>query len=342
MKCFIVILFFLCFGSAHSFSQTTIDFPDTLTAKESHLRVVFYNIENLFDYEDDSLTADEEFTPEGDRHWNKYRYEDKLKKTGKTLLAIGEWEPPAIVAFCEIENRKVLEDLLYKSCLYSIGYKIIHFNSGDRRGIDVGLIYRPDLFHPISQHPIRINHPFFEEYPTRDILYAKGTVPSGDTLHLFVNHWPSKRGNSVSSAPRREAVARVLRAKVDSIKSISSQAHLLIMGDFNDSPSASSVSLVAGNDLVNLMEKDQWQKGTHGFEGRWEMLDQFIVSKGLVEGKSGLRIRGEKGQIFEAEWLLKENANGDQTTNRTFQGPAYKGGFSDHLPIYLDLEMLNK
>jgi hypothetical protein len=163
-----------------------------VNCQQAHFRVMFYNVENLFDTFDDTLTRDEEFLPEGDRHWNSNKFYKKLNNIYKVILNVGEWNPPAIVGLCEIENRFVLNQLVYETPLKKFDYKVIHFDSPDRRGIDVGLLYRKDAFRKDTAYVFPINFPFNSNSKTRDILYVKGSFGDLDTVHIFINHWPSR------------------------------------------------------------------------------------------------------------------------------------------------------
>ena len=197
---------------------------------------MFYNVENLFDVFNDSLTNDDEFTPEGERHWNNYKFYKKLNNLSKVIIGIGEWNPPSVIGFCEIENRFVLNKLIYETPLKNFDYKIIHSDSPDRRGIDVAFLYRQSKFEPFLLLPVPIHFPDNPESKTRDILYVKGILNKTDTIHFFVNHWPSRYGGYEDSKPRRMCVASVLRSKVDSILSVNHHPNIIIMGDFNDEP----------------------------------------------------------------------------------------------------------
>ena len=216
---------------------------------ENRDRIVFYNVENLFDVYNDSLTNDDEFTPEGERNWNNYKFYKKLNNLSKVIISIGEWNPPSVIGFCEIENRFVLNKLIYETPLKSIDYKIIHAESPDRRGIDVAFLYRESRFVPLFYSPIPINFPDDTLSKTRDILYVKGVLAEADTVHFFVNHWPSRYGGYEDSKPRRIFVASVLRSKVDSILSVNRDPNIIIMGDFNDEPWDESISVDSGSKI---------------------------------------------------------------------------------------------
>ncbi|MBT6836711.1 MAG: hypothetical protein HOA61_11765, partial [Bacteroidetes bacterium] len=221
---------------------------------EQSLHIMFYNVENLFDTLDDPRTNDNDFLPNGSYNWHSYRYYDKLNKIAKVVLATGGWDDIDLIGLCEIENRKVLDDLVFHTPLKSNKYEIIHKESPDRRGIDVALLYSRDKFKPIYYAFTKIIFPFDSSIRTRDILYAKGVVLNRDTLHLFVNHWPSRRGGKEVSEKRRVYVASVLREKVDSILKHNASSNIVIMGDFNDEPMDRSIQeiLNAGFDSIDF------------------------------------------------------------------------------------------
>jgi predicted extracellular nuclease len=315
---------------------------------DAAIRVMFYNVENLFDTFNDSLKNDESFTPEGNHHWTEFRYNKKLKSLSKVILAAGGWEAPEIIGLCEIENRFVLDQLVQKTGLRNIGYQIIHEESPDRRGIDVAMMYRPNKFTPINHQAINITFPFDPGSKTRDILYVRGLVGDQDTVHLFVNHWPSKFGGAKETEPKRMFVAKLLRNKVDSIFALNADANIVIMGDLNDEPTDESVmkglkpetdlsKLKRNNQLFNLMYAIR-HKGSHKYQDSWSTIDQFIVSGGLMLRTEGLRVAPEKAVIFEADFLLEvDERNMGKKPFRTYIGMKYHGGYADHLPIYVDL-----
>ncbi len=225
---FCFVIFFIIEGNAQK--------TDSSNDQVQKFRVAFYNTENLFDIYNDSLTNDDEFTPEGFRHWDNYRFFNKLNNLYKVIVGIGEWNPPMIVGLCEVENEFVLKKLIYNTPLKNFDYNFIHFESPDHRGIDVAMLYRKSEFHPVTYQPFRIYFPDDTASSTRDILYVKGTIGDSDTLHVFVNHWPSRYGGYLVSKPKRAWVAEVLKSKTDSILGQNPSANILIMGDFNDSP----------------------------------------------------------------------------------------------------------
>jgi predicted extracellular nuclease len=314
------------------------------------VRAMWYNVENLFDTENDSLVADEEFLPDGVKGWTQKRYQTKLNNIYKVMTAVGMGEIPEIVAFCEIENRKVLEDLIKRTPLRNENYDIVHENSPDARGIDVGLVYKKDKFQYIKHEAIRLTFSFDPKAKTRDILYVQGKVLGKDTLHIFVNHWPSRRGGQAKSEPRRIAAAELIRTKIDSLLAVSPNANVLIMGDLNDYPTDKSVkdvlrakidsATVGDADLYNYMSKfiNDDKIGTHKYQGHWGTLDHLIVSSALFKGQRAGHLYSNQAEIFAARFLFEEDKRyyGLQPF-RTYSGPRFIDGFSDHLPAYIDL-----
>jgi hypothetical protein len=313
------------------------------------LRFVFYNTENFFDTHDDSLKQDNEFLPHGLMKWNAERYKDKVNAVYKVLIAAGEWDTPAIAGFCEIEKKSVLYDLLNTTYLGKNRYGIIHEESEDLRGIDVCLIYRKDLLKLIEYRFIKPNDIGQREYRTRRVLYSKLSVDY-DTIHLFLNHWPSRRGGVLSEESLRKSIAEMIRSMVDSLLLASSgTAKIIIAGDFNCSPDDPEISILAVDrnknhknevsNLVNLStESSGIGEGTYKFQGRWELLDQVIVSQNLINCEKGLFTTRTSFNIFNTDFLLeKDPIYPGKMPFSTYRGYRYHGGFSDHLPVILDI-----
>lgn len=347
----VILLIILAFFSPNS-HNSPIQFKDHATGTENRgdIRIMFYNTENFFDTENDPLTEDEAFTPEGDRHWTPYKYDQKLNNIYKVIANIGGWKSPSIVGLCEIENRGVLEDLIHQTPLSKDNYTIIHKNSPDERGIDVGLLYKKKVFRVIDQQFIPVTFSFAPDVKTRDILHVKGIIEPRDTLHLFVNHWPSRYGGRLESQPKRVHAARILKQHVDSVVSNNKNARVVIMGDFNDEPHNKSLNdilnaqteweTIRPDQLYNLsgVLQDHQDIGSYKYKGHWNMLDQFIVSGNLLLDTSSLYTEKNSTGIFHPDYLLEEDQqNVGQEPYRTFLGYKYNGGFSDHLPVYLDL-----
>ena len=305
----------------------------------------FYNVENLFDTQDDPLTLDEEFTPEGKNKWTEDRCQNKLEKISQVIEAL---EYPFLFGLCEVENEAVLEQLCSSKELKKNNYGHIHYDSPDKRGIDVALLYRKGIFKPMRHYPIRVNIPddIEADYTTRDILYVKGELRKKYLLHIFVNHWPSRRGGVQESEPKRTFTAQRLRKSVDSLYNINSSANIVILGDFNDEPNNTSLNKTLKADaapmdtiptgLVNTaMKLYQQDQGTYKYRGDWNMLDQIIISQALYQ-KAGSDIHQK---ILSEDWLIYEDEKYGKRPNRTYGGPVYYGGYSDHLPVYLELKL---
>jgi hypothetical protein len=323
---------------------------DSVKIKSQIVRVVFWNVENLYDPYDDTTKLDDEFTSMGTKHWSWTKFSTKLNHVAKTLLAAGEWEPPAIVGLCEVENRYVLNKLIYETPLKPWNYKFIHHESPDLRGVDVAFLYRPAVFKVIASRSISIRFPFDTLAQTRELLLVKGVLINRDTLSVIINHWPSRRGGYLGSQPRRNWVALVLRKCIDSIQRSEPKANILVMGDFNDEPENESLKDVLmahtssmpfyDTTLYNLMgiRNITHKEGTLKYRDQWSTFDQFIISGALMNGNAGLKTGIEQVRIFRASFLLEEdNTYFGEKLNRTYSGPKYHGGFSDHLPIRLEI-----
>jgi hypothetical protein len=359
MKKVFFFTFLLSAGLSYSQNMTerqSVDIPEKYAKiKNAYktgqiVRIVFYNLENLYDPYDDTTTLDDEFTSGGTKRWTYGRFLLKLNHVAKTFLAIGGWEPPAIIGMCELENRYVLNKLIYETPLKRSGYRFIHYESPDARGIDVALLYRPELFRVLYSKNIRIWFPGDTMMHTRDILHVKGVLFEADTVNIFVNHWPSRRGGYRESVPKRLLVAGKLRMQVDSLFQNNPESDIIIMGDFNDEPDNPSICNVLhatrfspqtrSDSLVNLMIPKMRDRsmGTHKYQGKWAILDQFMVSGSLLLNRKGLKTSPESVHIFNAIFLSDDDERflGSKPC-RTYSGPRYTGGFSDHLPVYLDV-----
>ena len=316
----------LCFFSLF---QAEAQAPDEVS-------VMFYNVENLFDIRDDSLTRDDEFLPRGTRGWTYTKFQQKLQNIYKVIAAVGEWEPPVLVGLAEVENRFVLEALLRDTPLHRYRYEIVHQDSKDARGIDVALLYRSDQFELLDTQFIPVDLSAWGGGHTRDILYVKGTLSSGDTLHYLVNHWPSRYRGVQASNPLRLQAAQTLRAFTDSLYQHHPNSNILIAGDFNDNPEEASLQALCDNAyLINVSQYAM--EGTNKHQDHWNTFDQFIVSRNLMSNHPW-QIKGEKAVAYAAPWLLEEDPKYlGYKLRRTYVGFRYQGGFSDHLPVYVRL-----
>ncbi len=338
-----LILFFL-FLFEYSYSQ------ENGYTQDNYFTIVSYNVENLFDTINNPQKEDDEFLPNSKKNWNTDRYNKKIKDLSLVIKSINKNELPEIVGLVEVENRKVVEDLVNSKHLEEGNYGIVHEESPDVRGIDVALIYRKSEFKYLSHEKIAVRFDFEPETTTRDILYVKGQLANNEILHVFVNHWSSRRDGMDASEPKRTHAASLLRAKVDSIIKKEKNAKIVIIGDFNDEPVNKSIfevlkanakqPMLKNNSLYNLMyDKDLLGLGTYNFRGDWNMLDNIIISTSLLNANNGYRVSSDGGQIFSARWMLYDNVKtGDFTPNRTYGGPNYYGGVSDHLPVFVLLK----
>jgi len=318
-------------------------FLAALSYARDGFRVVFYNTENYFDCRHDSLKSDEEFLPGGIRGWTPSRYFHKAGNIARVLAAVGEDEFPEIVGLAEVENDACLKTLVYSSPLKNAGYSFVHEESEDPRGVDVCLLYNRYMFQLIDHQVLNIT---FEGEPfkkTRAILHVWGKTSSGDSLHLYVCHFPSRLGGETESETYRRQVAKRLRSSVDSVFAQQPKANIVIMGDFNDFPSNLSLStdLQASDPLKAPAEARLYNLmlpldgvpgiGTNKQQSDWGILDQLIVSTNLLVKTSG-------AHIFSPDFLLQEDERWlGKKPFRTYNGMVYQGGYSDHLPVWLDL-----
>jgi len=312
---------------------------------------MFYNTENLFDCENDSLTNDDEYTPNGNRRWNQSRYYSKVERLAKVILAAGKWNPPVFVGLCEVENRKVLESLTGLAPLNKFTYKIIHKDSPDERGIDVALIYRPDLFRPFDYVAIPVVDPDDKSFKTRDILQVSGVLNNCDTIHVFVNHWPSRYGGLMETKKLRMLAAETLNLAVKRLFNSFPKAKIICMGDFNDTPIDESLIQVfkaipsdnpgLPGEMINLSAN--WlsnQVQTIKSQYTWAVFDQFIVSDYFLLENPCFKFF--KAEIFNSGFLLEPDVKfGGTKPRRTYVGFKYQEGFSDHLPVLLRIQMEN-
>lgn len=310
----------------------------------------FYNLENLFDTLDTPDKRDEEFLPGSRLRWNTEKYVSKQANMAKVISQLATDLSPdgvAILGVSEVEDRKVLEDLVAQPALKSRDYHIIHYESPDERGIDVGLLYQPKYFEPISSRaiPVVLKNPKtgIPDY-TRDVLYVAGKF-DGDTIHILVNHWPSRRGGQAASAWARAVAAGVGKAVADSLKQVNPNAKILIMGDLNDDPDSKSLTdvLKARRSADNLKPDELYNpmfdlyrdgNGTLAYKDAWDLFDQMILSKGFVHKEAG-GWQLYKAQVFRKPWLLQTEGAFRGYPFRTFVGDIFINGYSDHLPVFL-------
>jgi predicted extracellular nuclease len=319
---------------------------DQTTAKNS-LTVMFYNVENLFDTSDDSLTADEEFLPKSPKKWDSEKYNKKISDLARVISSVNEKELPALIGLAEVENKKVLEDLVSSPKLRKGKYGIVHFDSKDERGIDAALLYNSEEIELLDSKAIPVSFGKDINDLTRDILFVKCRIKGDRIINVFVNHWPSRSPSQEESEMKRVMAALALRKEVDNILNIDNEAAVLIMGDFNDEPTNRSVFQILNasdkrknahyRDLYNLMfdSHNINGEGSITYKDAWQMFDQIIVSQSLLSQQGGYHVSYSDGKVFKnGEVLVKDPVTGAMIINRTFGGDKYLGGVSDHLPVY--------
>lgn len=304
----------------------------------------FYNLENLFDTKNDPGVRDEDFTPNGAYNWTQQKYKKKLYNIATVISRLGrEYCPagPALLGVAEVENRGVLEDLVRMPPIASVGYEIVHYDSPDRRGIDVGLLYNPKLYHVISSRVYPYSHPTDTAYHTRDQLLVSGLL-AGERFHVIVNHWPSRYGGDKSSIYREKAAA-ITRHIVDSIYVADPESKVLIVGDLNDDPNNKSC-----REVLNARKKQSevepggwfnttWEFydkgiGTLCYQNQWNLFDQIIISANLL-GKERSTLKFWKTEIFNRDFLIAKEGKDKGYPLRTFSGVNFQNGYSDHLPV---------
>ena len=304
-------------------------------AESQQLTFVELNCENLFDYQDDEGKDDSEYLPEATRHWAKKRYWQKLNNISQSLLSCSEEGIPDLIALCEVENDSVLHDLTKRSLLRNAGYEYIMTSSPDLRGIDVALLYSPFSFKPVKSCFLRVD-PISGMRPTRDILYVSGQVISGDTLHVFVVHFPSRFGGERYSRPFRKVVADRLCHSLDSIQRLNPDARILIAGDFNDSHDSPALKQIYSHNIQNLTKDARGLhgvKGTYRYQGEWDSIDHILSSHALYN-------KVDTAFVHSPLFLLEEEKlYGGYRPRRTYIGMRHQSGFSDHLPLVVRLNL---
>ena len=315
------------------------------------------NCENLFDYVHDEGKDDLEWTNESIRHWNKGRYWRKLNNIGQEIISCGEtsfkiqdsatshqhpspntqqpsWQLPDLVALCEVENDSVLKDLTERSVLRNAGYRYLITHSPDLRGIDVALLYSPVSFRLIRSYALRVE-PLPGMRPTRDILYACGEIISGDTIHVFVVHAPSRFGGERQTRPNRRVVGERLMASIDSIRSLHPQPRIIVAGDLNDGDNDPLLKYLHSQRLHNISEGvmgHHGAKGTYKYKGKWENIDHILVSSALVPAF-------QEVYVHDPNFLIEEDKKyGGVQPHRNYNGMRYNKGYSDHLPLVARFE----
>lgn len=322
------------------------------TKQQYKLAIIgFYNLENFYDTIDNPLVNDEEFTPSGPKNYNSTIYWDKVGKLATVISQMGaDQNPdgPALLGVAEVENDTVLNDLVKNKLLEKRKYKIVHYDSKDARGVDVGLLYNPKYFTAEASDKLFVQLPggSKDAYFTRDILWVKGKL-DGETIHIYVNHWPSRSGGEERSAPARDAAAQVCRNHMDSILKSEPDAKFVVMGDLNDDPTNNSVAAI-----INAKPKtkdvkpggifnpwtDLYKKGigTLAYQDAWGLFDQILISYPWIN-KEQTGFFYYQQHIFNRDFMVENIGRYKGYPMRTWDGNRYRGGYSDHFPTYIVL-----
>lgn len=296
-----------------------------ILAEKSSLRIVSYNVENLFDTKHDTLKNDSSFLPEGMHHWTYRRYQTKIDRIAQVLVNIGGWESVPLVGLCEVENARCLRNLCYE--LRRFHYKYVHYDSPDERGVDVALLYDSTRLSILNSRALSLS---LDGDATRDILYVSALYEQRDTVHVMMCHLPSQLGGASNTDWKRQHAKSLLQSQIDSILLLHPSANIVVMGDMNTSAQDDLTGMV--NLMIPIQKMGQ---GTHKYQGIWTCLDQFYVSQSIATKATTT--------IFSPQWLLEEDTKYlDYKPRRTYIGYRYNDGYSDHLPIILHIQLDNK
>ena len=354
MKSFVTYFWILCLMGLSACQMATSPDPNVSTIPAQHISrdiwIASYNVENLFDPYNDPQTEDEEFLPRGRYEWTEQKYQRKLDQIGKALGSIGKGKGPDIFGVVEVENRKVLEDLINRKSLREHPYQIVHEESTDQRGIDVALVYDATVFQYEDHWKCRGKFPEEPYFRTRDALVVKGLI-NQLPIHFIVNHWPSRREGRAETEHRRLGMAQAVRNEVDKLYQKDPDANIVILGDFNDDPRNKSISdvldaqprpaNVASDGLFNPMYTlhDPDDTGTLTYQGKWNLFDQFLISESLLSGDHGLKYISGSARIHNPESLQVGFGRGKDNPRRAiFRGKFDDQGVSDHFPIYMRIQ----
>ncbi len=312
--------------------------------------VAFYNLENFFDTIDSPDTDDAAFTPDSEKEWNRKKYVRKLKNMSRVISEIGtEFMPDgaAVIGLCEVENSKVLRDLVNTKKLKDRNYQIVHFQSPDYRGIDVGFLYQEKFFKIENTKTYNLTIEDKPRFRTREQLLVSGWL-NGEKIHFIINHWPSRYGGKEQSRPKRNYAADLCRSIADSIFEIEPKANIVVMGDLNDNPTDESVKvhLRTKGDKRKLRKTDfynPWlklfkkEKGTLVYRGSWYLFDQILLSKNLAKKSKERKFTIHKAKIFKKKYMINKKGRYKGYPYRTYAGNYFLGGYSDHFPTYIIL-----
>jgi len=315
------------------------------------IAIGFYNCENFFDPVHDPKKKDEDFTPDGDFHYTREIYKQKLHNIATVIQAMGTDvtpDGPAIIGLAEVENGKVLTDLTAQRELKTRNYKYAWFYTPDERGISTAMLYNPKYFQLLSSEPLHVDLTTVgETRPTRDVLHVYGVL-AGDTVHILVNHWPSRSGGKAESVPLRAVAAAVDKRIVDSLFKVNPETKILILGDLNDNPTNASVIKVlkAKADIKDVTLTDIYNPwiniykkgiGTEAFQGEWSLLDQIMLSGAFISNDNN-KWKFYKTEIFKRDFLINTLGRDKGLPHRSFTvNQVWDNGYSDHFPVLVYL-----
>ncbi|WP_299115633.1 endonuclease [uncultured Winogradskyella sp.] len=305
--------------------------------------IAFYNIENLFDVENDPLTNDDDFLPISAKRWTPRRYENKLRKLGTVISKIGDEdaeEAPIIIGLAEVENKRVLLDLVRSKNLIEENYSYVHYDSSDERGIDVALLYKSDTFKVESSETfsVYLQTESGERDYTRDILLVQGKLKE-ERLNIIVNHWSSRREGEKETEHKRIAAARKVNSIIKRLNKEEVNTKIIVMGDFNDNPNNDSLSLIEKESSLYNPFKTVWSrdKGSLNHDFQWNLFDQILFSTNFFDAANSI-LSYKGADVYNNKSLTQYHGKYKGQPFRTYVGKKYKGGYSDHFPVYIQLK----
>ncbi|TPE46169.1 endonuclease/exonuclease/phosphatase family protein [Pontibacter mangrovi] len=318
-----------------------------ITSKNGKLyTIAFYNTEKLFDTQNDPETDDDAFTPDGEMQWTQERYDLKIKNIASVIAGIGDNGGPAVIGLSEIENRQVLEDLISAAPLHRAGYSIVHQEMADRQGLDLALLYKPKLFKPTATQYIKVD--FGEKgFASRDILQVKGEL-RGQLVTIYVNHWPARSRRARQEDSRLRAAAATLRREIDKQQKADPNVKIIVLGDFDAEPGDAVLeqTLKATGRPNPAFQEELFNThylssvngfGSYVYRGDFQMLDQIMVSKAMIDPQEGLEYVRGSAKIYDPITIKYTLGKFKEAPKSTYSGTVYLGGYSDHFPVFIQV-----
>jgi hypothetical protein len=329
-----------------TFTILICSFLQVFSQNENTIAVGFYNLENFYDTINDPIVNDDEFTPDGANAYSGAVFIKKVENLATVISQMGMDKTVnglSILGVAEIENADVLKVLCNHPKLKARNWKVVHFQGPDERGVDCGLLYNPALFKVIAATSLTVPVDSGDR-PTRDVLYVVGNL-SGDTVHVFVNHWPSRRGGESATREKRKTAARVSKNVIDSLMKINPYTKVIDMGDLNDDPiNASLTEVLATNWKIDEVKKgglyNPWTSfykkgiGTMAYQDTWGLFDQIILSYGFLK-KIGGGLQYKEAEIFNRNFMVEKFGQYKGYPKRSYSNAVWNDGYSDHYPTIL-------